>query len=145
MQIVQFNSNAKVPYNILSNFNYAPIIMEHINDSALILCPDLGEWFSICDRIEFPSSEHMWQALKSRNYETFIKFLIGGDFGSLSVNFFSKVIPQTSRKNPNYDKFEAAEGKVKYWSKKNNVGIIAKMTVNKTHSRKLDLVGDIKY
>lgn len=143
-QVVQFVSSARAPYYKLSNFHVASITIESedVPESVLRVNPSVADWIEEIGEATFPSAEHLWQSLKALNYGTWIKFLEDGEFGSLSVDFFAKVVLQTSRKNPNYDKWEAAQSKVRYWSSKNSVGIVACMAVNKTNRRKLGLTDD---
>ncbi len=73
-------------------------------------------------------------------------FLSNGEFNYPTIDFFSKVVPQYSRKDKNYNKMDKAEQKSKYWIKKDMVGIVPKMVVNKIYKKKLGLtIDDINY
>lgn len=126
MMNIKFYSNATPPYNELSNFHYAPFIFSpgHMSETMKNVYPHLIEWLGV--GLIFSSSEHLWQALKSKDKTTFLKFTRGGEFDTMTAEFFEKV-----------DKKADGASKVAYWSKKNNVGIVPKMV--STHSRQLGL------
>ena len=104
---VSFGSNAKHPYHQLSNFAW---IREGIN----------------IDGIEYPSTEHAYQAQKFLQKD---RFSTGGDIGQESG--FSLFYPA-----------KEVESKQKYWMKKGNIGILAKMASSKDNVKKLKLKDD---
>lgn len=126
MPYIKFYSNASPPYHALSNFHYAPFIFApiHMSETTKYVFPYLAEWLGT--GLIFSSSEHLWQALKSRDKDTFLKFSRGGEFDSLTPAFFQRI-------ERNVD----GAAKVAYWGKKNNVGIVPKMV--STHSMELGL------
>tara|TARA_B100001093_G_C26649294_1_gene936756 strand:+ start:143 stop:748 length:606 start_codon:yes stop_codon:yes gene_type:complete len=77
------------------------------------------------------SSEHAFQAQKYIQEQRY-RFSIDGDLGNWDG---LKLIYKESE----YDK------KYKYWSKKNNIGIIAKMVTNEKICKKLGLIRDEKF
>jgi predicted NAD-dependent protein-ADP-ribosyltransferase YbiA (DUF1768 family) len=107
-KFIQFHSNAKDNYNLLSNF------------------AEIKEGITI-DGITYPSSEHAYQ---SQKYIDKIRFSVDGDLGN--IKGFSLV-------------FDDFENKKKFWMKKNNIGIIAKMSTNKNLEKKLGLIRDEKF
>ena len=92
--------------------------------SNFVLIPDGIEY----DGIIYPSIEHAFQAQKYIQKQR-IQFSIKGDLGSWTG--LNLVCPPTE-----YEK------KYKYWSKKNNIGIIAKMATNEKIGKKLGLIRD---
>ena len=75
-----------------------------------------------------PSSEHAFQAQKYIKEQRY-RFSISGDLGDWRG--IELVYKETEYKN-----------KQKYWSKKNNIGIIAKMATNEKIGKKLGLIRD---
>jgi predicted NAD-dependent protein-ADP-ribosyltransferase YbiA (DUF1768 family) len=100
MDYLYFHSNARVPLNKLSNFNLCKI--KGVIDNEIYI---------------FPSAEHYYLAHFMKNKNDIKKLEIGSEFSEYkSLKYFFK-----EDKIPN---------KIKYWSKKNNIGIIAKMIKN---------------
>ena len=112
-----------IPNELVINFwanGKAPF--HNLSNFALIL--DGIEY----DGIIYPSSEHMFQAQKYI-LDQRIRFSITGDLGvwdGLKLVY----------------KSEEYEKKYKYWVKKNNIGIIAKMATNEKIGKKLGLIRD---
>ena len=107
--VINFWSNAKVPFNNLSNFALIPEGIEY-------------------EGIIYSSTEHAFQAQKYIESERY-RFSKTGDLGvwtGLNLVF----------------KPEEFEKKYNYWSKKNNIGIIAKMATNEKIGKKLGLIRD---
>lgn len=83
------------------------------------------------DGIIYPSTEHAFQAQKYIQSQRH-RFSITGDFGVWNgINLVYKP--------------EEYEKKYKYWSKKGNIGIIAKMATNEKIGKKLGLIRDEKF
>ena len=94
---------------------------------------NLSNFAYISDGIEYDgllynSTEHMFQAQKYIK-EQRIRFSINGDLG----NWDGLKLVFT---------VEEYEKKYKYWAKKNNIGIIAKMATNEKIGKKLGLIRD---
>jgi len=95
-KVVQFFSASKPPFNVLSNFNECHIVI---------------------DGVEYPSSEHAFLAQQVPNeYRHF--YSTSGPFGSLSVESFRLFFPRQTD--------DQLKKKVEWWSRKDNVGILAK-------------------
>jgi len=123
-------SGAKDPYYRFSNFFESKITFtsQDAPDAMRRLCPDLDAWLGN-EGMEFASSEHLWQALKARDRETFVAFTSRGRFSDMP-NFFAWVSVSPA---------EAAT-KCAHWGPKNMIGIVPKMAVNRKHAPYLDLI-----
>lgn len=108
---IYFNSSSKSPYHLLSNF--------HQIDGGIKY-----------DDIIYNSVEHAYQAQKFIKSDR-IRFSETGDLGDFSAFrtygsiFFKKSVDP--------------ENKIRYWSKKNNIGIVAKMASNPKYAKQLRL------
>lgn len=127
-----FNSGAQEPWNLLSNFNAATIIFtaNDICAEMRMVCPRIDEWMH--ERmVAFPSSEHLWQALKATTREAFVSFAVGGRCSGVEVllGIYG----------------DKGLAKWRWWMRKGNVGIAAKLAANPTHKVVLDLVGRMDY
>ena len=83
------------------------------------------------DGIVYPSTEHAFQAQKYIQSQRY-RFSTTGDLGvwdGLKLVY----------------KLDEYEKKYKYWFKKNNIGIVAKMATNEKIGKKLDLIRDKKF
>jgi len=104
--IISFNSNSVMPLNILSNFNGCEITF---------------------DEIIYPSSEHAFQAhlipKDKRNM-----YSVAGPYSKLNIETFRIFFPKLTD--------EKLINKVKYWERKSNVGILAKMASKPAHLSK---------
>jgi predicted NAD-dependent protein-ADP-ribosyltransferase YbiA (DUF1768 family) len=129
---IYFNSNANAPRHLLSNFSAAPIVFTeaHICPAIGDVCPRIYEWMQ--ERtLTFPSSEHLWQALKAATLDVFLAFASGGRLSGCDVLMAI------------YD--EKGLNKWKWWMRKGCVGIAAKLAANPKHKIRLDLVGKMHY
>lgn len=122
--VVKFNSSAKDPYYKFSNFHNSPFNLkeEHLSTTFKTIFPEISKWITAQDGVTFPSSEHAWHSLKSGNLETFLKFCDDGEFTTLQSEFFSKFLKKMS--------LDDAEKKVKYWGRKKQFGIVARLAVS---------------
>mgnify|MGYP007125099313 CR=1 FL=1 len=106
--IISFNSGAKHPHFKLSNFSACPEGVLHQN-------------------IMYPSAEHAFQAYRFPQEMRESLFSVHSDIAELSHKSFAAVgVPM-----------KHTEKKMKYWGKKNMVGILAKMKANRLDGRKL--------
>jgi predicted NAD-dependent protein-ADP-ribosyltransferase YbiA (DUF1768 family) len=113
--IINFYSCGKAPYYKLSNFAL-------ISDGIIF------------DGLTFHSTEHAFQAQKYIK-EQRPRFSVNGDLGNINnVNNCFELIFEN-----NWEK------KKKYWMKKNNIGIIAKMATNIKIGKRLGLIRDIHF
>ena len=110
----KFYSNAAKPLNLLSNFS--------IIDEGIVI-----------DGLEFPSSEHAFQAQRFNKSEDRVRFTTSGDLGQVDSGF--RLI---------YGKDEW-EKKRDYWMKKGNIGIVAKMAASEKYRKDLDLTINSKF
>ncbi len=130
-----FCSNGKAPYYKLSNFYHAPITLRRVEDAptccalspalaSALAGPAAREWAGLC----FPSSEHLWQALKAHNVQTLMRFTTTGDLGQWAPDTFAAL-------------FGRAKGgtKMAYWRKKQMIGIVAKAAVHPDRAAALAL------
>lgn len=111
METIYIGSGMARPYNLLSNFSECTIVGE-------VYIKKDDDSFEI-KNYTFPCSEHyFWAHFMYRDCD--IKRLaIGGDMSTLEgLKFFFKEDVYVS--------------KVKFWSKKKNVGIVAKMLANRS-------------
>jgi hypothetical protein len=143
MQVMTFGSGGKAENYVLSNL-YQPLMTdvmkpedgfhfkrEHLSTEMKNMCPFLAE--KIVDDetdIQFASLEALWQALKSKNWSTFLRFSSQGDLGGLNsqATVFQKLYG-----------VEMAAKKLTYYSKKRLGGMVCKLASNSTHGRKLGL------
>jgi len=112
MIYIYFYACGKSPFHKLSNFA--------IIDDGIIY-----------DGLKYCSTEHAFQAQKYQKSDRF-RFSVNGDLGNIDNldNMFRLVFG---------DKWES---KKKFWMKKSNVGIVAKMATNPTIGKKLGLKRD---
>ena len=133
-----FGSGQARPLALLSNFAAAPIHLSALTLPVSLkrLAPDWPAWLGLRGRT-FPSSEHVWQALKAYDQETFEAFCDDGRFTTVEAVF----LPLFGRDPPK------AQRKILYWTSRGMVGIAAKMAVNPKYwaalglGRKAILVG----
>lgn len=103
--VVHFGSNSKPPFCMLSNFSKIQIMIHEKN---------------------YPSLEHAFQANRIEpNHESADEYICAGPICELSESAFTYVGVNANK----------AAKKVKYWSKKNMHGILAKMLIKK-HEKK---------
>jgi predicted NAD-dependent protein-ADP-ribosyltransferase YbiA (DUF1768 family) len=115
---VYFYSGSDMPLNKLSNLAEAHIELLPDDPAVEVLAkirPELRQW---CPA-NFSSAEHLWKSLQARDQDTFNQFLMDGRLGKLTLETMTLVYPPTE-----------VASKFKYWSSKNNVGIIAKLATN---------------
>lgn len=99
---IKFYSGAEAPHDSLSNFK---------------LCPN----GVIHEGIKYPSSEHAFQALRVPREMRARLFSVDSDIGVFSPEAFVNVgVPP-----------RLAEKKCKYWSRKQMIGILAKMRIKR--------------
>lgn len=141
--IEKFSSGAKPPFNKLSNFNEAHIVITKNTPELKFFPKKIFEFMEPNKNYKFLSSEHLYQSMYSTNKEEFLNFTENGKWGKLNwrnylhaelKNFDPKTTPAKNKTVKGKIKTfrEYAEDKVDFWSTKNNVGIIAKKAKN-TH------------
>lgn len=133
---VLFNSGTALNYQ-LSNFNHANVSLKRSDlDAAWIELNPLLESFFVDENetIQFMSIEHLWHSLKATDRLMFREFAVGGRFGDANRENFASVFPSSD-----------ADAKMKWWMKKQNVGIIPKMAANKTRGKKLAIANRMNY
>jgi hypothetical protein len=136
-----FGSSMARPLNLLSNFAATPIRMwlADVTPEMALFCPEIASFVaSACGEdgqrpLVFPSSEHVWQALKARDVDTFLDFTLAGRWGQLDTAAFLPFYPKKSGTVHELQAF--AEAKVAHWGKKQNVGILAKMATSARYTR----------
>jgi transposase/predicted NAD-dependent protein-ADP-ribosyltransferase YbiA (DUF1768 family) len=105
----------------------------------------INPWWSFLEppRLEFATSEHLWQALKTKNLKTFLRFTATGDLGNLTLAFFEKIYAGKSAKG----KPVSPHKKFDLWNRNGMAGIVAKMASNPTYGARLGLSpgGDMDY
>jgi hypothetical protein len=135
--VIYFNSNALPPYHMLSNFAQLDggLVLRPTDlvPALLVLCPNLAEWLPPMGAV-FSSSEALWQALGALDKLTFLDFTVFGRFGTLEPNAFRFF----------YADVDQAIRKCAYWSKKRNVGILAKLASNPRYWVRLRLQGHMR-
>jgi predicted NAD-dependent protein-ADP-ribosyltransferase YbiA (DUF1768 family) len=127
-----FNSAAQQPWHLLSNFSAATLVFTQSDICAGMrtTCPHIDAWMQ--DRmVVFPSSEHLWQALKATTREAFVAFAVGGRCSGAEV-----LLGIYGDKG--LDKW-------RWWMRKGNMGIAAKLAANPKRAVVLDLVGRLDY
>src|SRR5262245_25965046 len=131
-EFVYFGSGQQAPRNLLSNFSAVELVFTdtHICPEMIAVNPLLGEWMA-GRAVYFPSSEHLWQALKAKTFNTFLAFSTGGRLSGGDVL------------NAIYR--EKGLRKWVWWMRKSCVGIAAKLAANPKHAVVLDLVGKMDY
>jgi predicted NAD-dependent protein-ADP-ribosyltransferase YbiA (DUF1768 family) len=114
----EYNNNEEViMFNSQSKYPYYLLSnFAHIKDGIMF------------NNIIYPSTEHAFQSQKYVDSDK-IRFSINGDLGSIDEGF-DLVFQKDSDK------------KKKYWMKKDNIGIIAKMATNKSIGIRLGLKRD---
>ena len=127
-----FNSGAQQPWNLLSNFSATTLVFTQPDISAGMrtICPHIDAWMH--ERmVVFPSSEHLWQALKATTREAFVAFAVGGRCSGAEVllGIYG----------------DKGLAKWRWWMRKGNVGIAAKLAANPKRAVVLDLVGRLDY
>ncbi len=146
-----FGSNASGDMKKLSNFFACPVRLTRadlVSTPVLsTLVPDLSEWLG-ADGLVFPSSEHLWQALKARNAPTLRRFAVGGDLAILSPGLFQRttLLAQARKvwrgKGDTIVSLKKLDGaslkKVVYWEKR-GVGIAAKLASKEAYGQTLEL------
>ena len=115
MSTISFYACGKEPYNKLSNF---ALIEDSIEYNGLRFC----------------STEHAFQAQKYIE-EQRVRFSVNGDLGNIgNMDIMFQLVFG--------DKWE---NKKKYWMKKHNIGIVAKMATNIKIGKKLGLIRDTTF
>ncbi len=103
-------------------------------DALACVNPDFPQWTARCTqehgRCVFISTEHAWQALKARDYDTFMRFTERGDLSAFSPNFWVRI---------GLLAIDAAR-KFQFWSRLGPmVGILAKLATNPKYGAALQL------
>lgn len=131
-RVLPYNSNFKHPYHLLSNFALAPIKVSAnaLSEKVLDAFPLLREWLR--DEKTFQSAEHLWQSLKAIDYTSFCAFCDDGQYARLTEQAFGVF----------YKSKQVAQRKMKFWSRKQNEGIIAKLVANPQHRKKVGIALD---
>jgi predicted NAD-dependent protein-ADP-ribosyltransferase YbiA (DUF1768 family) len=141
---VMFGSNAYGDMHKLSNFYASELVLRpaDLTPELLSLCPNLKDWVP-AGGLFFPTSEHLWQALKATNRATFLRFTSAGDLGLWKVSIFANTVaPSKVEKEKKNDMSELARVATKsmiHWQKKHNLGVQAKLAANKKYAKKLNL------
>lgn len=113
---VYFGSGARNPYYKLSNFNQCSII------GKVWVKTENGRYES---RVyTFPSSEHYWCAMFFVDDKDIRRIAVGGDLSTLESG-----LSLIYRRKEEYEK------KLKYWSSKDNVGIVVKLLANRKKNK----------
>ena len=110
---VKFFSNAAQPFNLLSNFS--------LIDEGIII-----------DGLEFPSSEHAFQANRFDKPKDRQRFTTDGDLGQVDSGFQLIYGDEWEKKRD-------------WWMKKGNIGIIAKLAVSEKYRKDLGLTINSKF
>ena len=107
---IYFGSGSKAPFNKLSNFSKCNIT------GKMWIFKGFNEY--VLKEFVFPSSEHMWWAHFFVVERDVRRLAIGGDLSTLQglEHFYEG---------------EDLEKKISYWSRKDNVGIVAKLLAGK--------------
>lgn len=130
-----FGSGCKSPMHMFSNFYNAPLELTTVTPAMAKVRPWLAEDLAIMGgELVFPSSEHLWQALKSRDRVTLEAFTTTGRFGSLTPAAFLPFVKKTATA---VEQQVEATKKCAYWAKKDMVGILAKLAANSKYARHL--------
>lgn len=116
---IYFGSGMAPPYNKLSNFNACTIT------GRLWIMTGSNEY--VVKEYTFPSSEHLWWAHFLVLDRDIKRLAIGGDLSTLESGLAL------------FYKGGELSKKISYWSKKENVGIVAKMLGGKKRKRAIDL------
>jgi predicted NAD-dependent protein-ADP-ribosyltransferase YbiA (DUF1768 family) len=141
---VMFGSNAYGDMHKLSNFYATDLLLRpaDLTPELLSVCPNLKDWVP-AGGLFFPTSEHLWQALKATDKQTFLRFTSAGDLGLWKVSIFANTVaPSKLAKEKKNDMAELARVALKgmlHWQKKHNLGIQAKLAANKKYAKKLNL------
>ena len=139
-KFLYFGSNVSAPFHKLSNFHAAPvtILEEDLGFGFDQVNPNFRSWIRAKKgHAVFPSIEHAWHALKATNQSTFAKFLVGGAFARWDTEAFAQFSKPDS--NDPEKHIEKAKKQFKYWSAKQNVGIIAKLAANPKYLKTLGI------
>lgn len=123
---LKFYSNAKDPLNLLSNFSRARIVLdkETLEEIKAVIPGFFGRTGDV-----FESSEHLWRATQAADIESYNRLTADGDLGTLREHTMEMFCSDLSE----------AEKKRKFWLKKDNVGIVAKLVVTKQRKAGLRL------
>ena len=134
-----FKSNMKREYRPLSNFAPAPITLDltELPTYASLLSPSVDRT-QLPALLDFPSSEHAWQALKADDTATFRMFMTDGFLSRLTPEVFEWL---TTKKEwgKKMTREEYGAHKVAYYSRGGiaMVGIVAKMAASPERARRL--------
>lgn len=138
MDFLYFGSGSKAPYQLLSNFARAPIVVTRatltIHPALALAQPRLAEFLTKQDGFTFPTSEHVWQSTKATTLGAFRAFTTEGRFGRWDANIFAAL----------YSKTDKAKAKFDYWHKRDMLGIQAKLASSAKHAKRLG-VTDMDY
>lgn len=137
-----FGSNAKGDLHKLSNFYATEVLLRpsDLTPALLSVCPNLKDWVP-ASGLFFPTSEHLWQALKATDKATFLRFTSNGDLGRWNVSIFANTVAPGKCENKE-DMSELARQATKsmmHWQKKHNLGVQAKLAANETYAENLNL------
>lgn len=130
--IIVYSMTAKDPYYKLCNLHFASFVLSasDLSDLTREAYPN-AEHMLGSEGLVFPSSEHARQAFKAKDRDTMCMFAQGGVFSTIHGEFFAKFMKTLDPSK--------VDKKVKYWSRKNHVGILAKMAVSQP--KKFELLG----
>jgi predicted NAD-dependent protein-ADP-ribosyltransferase YbiA (DUF1768 family) len=119
-----FKSHLSEEYRDLSNFAEAPMRVEQAKMPvyASLLSPGLD----LPSALDFPSSEHVCQALKAADTDTFLRFMTGGQFAALTPAIIQWLTKKSDWGKKSAEQF--AQDKVKFYSRGGHimVGAVAK-------------------
>jgi len=138
--ILKFWSNAATSDQFeKSNLYNAPFTLKrsHIGeqDAAFFAAanPDWLSWIP-ANGATFVSSEHCWQSIKATNRRTFNRFTATGDWSQFTPDSFHPFLKlKKADKNDSQKVADGCAKMFKMWSRKQCVGILAKMAVNPTY------------
>lgn len=150
---VTFGSGGKIKE--LSNLYHCSVKLTEVDPVLLRRSPQLKVWLEEEGGVfSFPSLEHLYQGLKARNKQTFLRFTEEGDFGKWDPNFFKiTVVALAPSKRAKYakkigkpkaaltvpDLADLAIHTMNYWKAKGLIGIMAKLASNRSYGKALNL------
>lgn len=125
----------------LSNFFHCGITLTSKNLPPLLQtrCPVIIEAMALKtpQHLDFPSLEHLYQGTKAADAHTLLRFTTLGDLGAWNPSIFdSTLVPKKFRGD---ERAEKVAKKVKYWQRKNAIGILAKIAANEKYGKALGL------
>lgn len=151
---VYFGSAAERPLRVLSNLAAAPVTLQGPCEALYAVQPLLADWLDDMGALTFASIEHVWQALKASDRETFLRFSTTGDLGGWSADVFlkttvvgkrAKAAKKLGRALTADDLAALAEAAMDHWKRDALVGIVAKLASNRKYGAALGLANCMVY